>query len=89
MTGSEETWCEHLSATGDTMMLYAAKHRSPLANDTETWLPELMRQCGPSGRSLWLMHECPMGLPLANPRVFNPAWTAAVERYLPCVTVSG
>jgi hypothetical protein len=30
-----------------------------------------------------------MGLPLANPRVFNPVWTAAVERYLPCVTVSG
>jgi len=89
MTGSEDTWCEHLSANGDTMMLYAAKHRHPLASDTETWLPGLMRQCGPSARTLWLMHECPMGLPLANPRVFNPAWTQAVKRYLPRVTVSG
>jgi Icc-related predicted phosphoesterase len=88
-TGSEETWCEHLSASGDTMMLYAAQHRKPLPLDTHTWLPGLMRQCGPSARTLWLMRECPMGLPIANPRVYNPNWTAAVERYSPIVTVSG
>ena len=35
------------------------------------------------------MHECPLGLPIANPRVFNPNWTAAVERYSPIVAVSG
>jgi len=88
-TGSEETWCEHLSASGDTMMRYAPKHRSPLPNLTETWLPGLIRRCGPSARTLWLMHECPMALPLANPRVFNPNWKEAVESYSPIVTVSG
>jgi hypothetical protein len=30
-----------------------------------------------------------MGLPISDPRVVNPNWTAEVERYSPIVTVSG
>jgi Icc-related predicted phosphoesterase len=89
MTGSDETWCEHLPASGNIMEIYCAKHCKPLSSDTETWLPGLIRQFGPAARTFWLMHESPVGLPLSNPRVFNPGWTQAVESYSPRITASG
>ena len=89
MTGAEDTWCAHLSASGDSMLIYEARHRIPLPIDTGTWLPNLMRRCGPAGRTLWLMHEGPIGRPLSSPGCLNPAWTDAVERYEPKTVVCG
>ena len=53
------------------------------------WLKPLMQSLGPAGRSIWLMHEPPAGLPIAQPGTFNPIWTDAVENYQPLLTVSG
>ena len=89
MTGSEFHWCTHLSATNNEMELFPAQSRETLPSDPETWLPSLMRRIGPAGRTLWLMHESPVGLPLADPRVFNPVWANAVERFSPRLTLSG
>ena len=60
-----------------------------LPSDTETWLPEVLAKTGPAGRTLWLMHECPIALPISHPGVFNVAWTDAVEKYSPRLTISG
>ena len=89
MTGSELHWCAHLAAGSNDMELRPAQRREPLPANPEAWLPGLMRRLGPAGRTLWLMHESPVGLPLAHPRVFNPGWTDAVERYSPKLTLSG
>jgi Icc-related predicted phosphoesterase len=89
LVGSEFYWCAHLSATDNLMEPCPAQHRPELPADFEAWLPALMRTLGSSGRAIWLMHESPVGLPLVSPRVFNPLWTTAVERFSPLVVVCG
>ena len=90
LTGSEECWCESLPAAGNEItQAVGLPGRKPLPSNPDFWLPDLMRTIGPAGCAVWLMHECPMGLPLARPTVFNPAWTTAVERFSPLLTVSG
>ena len=71
------------------MELCSAESREALPSDPDTWLPQLMRRLGPAGRTLWLMHESPVGLPLAHPCTFNPAWTGAVERFAPRLVACG
>jgi len=71
------------------MELCPSRSREPLRSDPETWLPSLMRSIGPAGRTLWLMHESPMGLPIARPELSNPAWKHAVERFGPRVVICG
>jgi hypothetical protein len=89
MTGLEDTWCEHLSACNDSMSIYEASHRLPLPVDNERWLADLIRRTGPPGRTFWLMHEGPVGLPLSDVGCLNPAWTNAVERYCPRLVAFG
>ena len=89
MTGSESNWCSHLQVGSNDMEMHPDQKRKQLPSDTVVWLPGLMRHLGPAGRTLWLMHESPMGLPLAHPKVFNPGWTDAVERYSPKLVVCG
>lgn len=89
MTGDEFAWCSHLSYDSDAMELLPARSRDPLSSSPDTWLPKLLRKTGPAGRTLWLMHESPVGLPLAKPEVFNPEWTRAVEHYSPKLVISG
>ncbi len=90
LTGSEEDWCNTLPKEGnDITQDLGRSGRKPLPADANSWLPDLMKRTGPAGRTLWLMHECPVGLPLARPSVFNPIWTTAIERFSPLLTVSG
>ncbi len=48
-----------------------------------------MRRLRPAGRTLWLMHEPPIGQPICRPRICNGAWRKAVDRHQPLLTVSG
>ena len=89
LVGSEFHWCAHLPAVGNQAELHPLKSRRPLPSDFATWLPVLMRKTGPAGRALWLMHESPVGLPLAKPEVFSPAWADAVERFGPLLVACG
>jgi hypothetical protein len=89
MTGSESRWCSHLPANSDRMELILSKSREPLPVETDAWLPQLLRKTGPAGRTLWLMHESPMGLPITNPSIQNPIWTSAVERFSPSLVING
>ncbi|HEV2328654.1 MAG TPA: metallophosphoesterase [Verrucomicrobiae bacterium] len=89
MVGSEFHWCAHLPTVGNQVELHPLKSRRPLPSDFAAWLPALMRKTGPVGRALWLMHESPVGLPLAKPQVFNAAWADAVERFGPLIVASG
>ena len=90
MTGPEEYWCDTLPKEGNEIPQDLAQSgRKPLPADTDFWLPKLMKRTGPAGRTVWLMHECPVGLPLAHPAVFNPTWTTAIERFSPLLSVSG
>jgi Icc-related predicted phosphoesterase len=78
-----------LSATDNVMEVTPRSNRKPLPSDYETWLPALMRKTGPAGRTFWLLHEPPVGPPIADPRHFNPIWTSALERFSPRLTVCG
>lgn len=89
MTGSESHWCAQLSASNNTMELFPRKPRQQLPSDFQTWLPGLMKKSGPGGRVLWLMHEPPVGLPVADPRLFNPIWTTAIEQFGPVLAIAG
>lgn len=56
------------------------------------WLPRLMRDHGPAARSLWLMHEPPIGTCLSAQTGFmagNPEWRDAIERFLPRLVIFG
>lgn len=54
----------------------------------EEWLPGLLAQLGPAGRTLWLIHE-PTDAALAAPWACEPTWRGAIEDYQPRVVVSG
>ena len=66
--------------------------RPPLPYDSEEWLPDILRQTGRAGRTLWLMHEPPTGTPLTqsgSPVEGNPDWINAIDRFSPWLTISG
>jgi len=88
-TGSELSWCARLSAESNEVQLHPGCSREPLPPNTDAWLPKLLAETGPAARTLWLMHESPVGLHLAQPRAFNPAWAEAVERHAPQLVVAG
>jgi Icc-related predicted phosphoesterase len=48
-----------------------------------------MRRLGPPARALWLMHEPPIGPPIAGPLMFDQTWGKFIERFSPRLTVSG
>jgi len=89
MTGSEFNWCAHLPSNSDQMELVPTQCREPLPDETDMWLPQLLRKTGHAGRTIWLMHESPVGYPLTHPSIINPVWTSAVERFAPRLVISG
>jgi hypothetical protein len=89
LVGSESGWCAHLPAGSDAMEICPVESRIELPVHHQRWLPQLMKQAGPAGRAIWLLHEPPITIPIATPQTFNPEWTEAVERYQPLVVISG
>ena len=88
--GSEFTWCHSLPQSGNVLTTDPKLSGRPcLTADTSSWMPGLMRRLGPAGRVIWLMHEPPVGEPLAKNELFQPAWRTAVEHYSPSLVVSG
>ena len=88
--GSEFTWCNSMPKNGNDLTADPELSGRPcLPADTSGWLPGLMRRVGPAGRVVWLMHEPPIGTPLAKNELFNAAWRTAVENYSPRLVVSG
>lgn len=60
--------------------------------DPNVWLPKVLNGFGPAMRTLWLMHETPVGTPLSNPNspvAGNRDWNVAIERFSPSLTISG
>jgi len=60
--------------------------------DPDQWLPQLIRKYGPAARSLWLMHEPPVGTKLSSSTgnwAGNPEWRDTIERFLPRIVVFG
>jgi len=60
--------------------------------DPEKWLPKLIRPHGPAARSLWLMHEPPIGTELSAGSGLlagHVEWTSAIERFFPKLVVFG
>lgn len=60
--------------------------------DPNVWLPKVLTEFGPAMRTLWLMHETPVGTPLSNPNSVvagNSDWNVAIERFSPLLTISG
>jgi Icc-related predicted phosphoesterase len=54
----------------------------------EEWRPLLLKETGPPGRALWLMHE-PPDTSLAEIWAYEPQWGQAVREYQPLLVVSG
>jgi Icc-related predicted phosphoesterase len=88
-TGSEFVWCRHLDAQSDRMKPAPDHDRLELPEDHDQWLPQLLRQTGPAGRTLWLMHEPPLVSPLEMENSDNREWQLAIERFRPLLTVAG
>ena len=66
--------------------------RAPLPLELDKWLPEVMLKAGRAARTLWLMHEPPVGNPLSQAGSLvegNPDWNSAIERFRPWITISG
>jgi Icc-related predicted phosphoesterase len=58
----------------------------------DTWLRPLLKKFGPAMRTLWLMHEPPLGTPLAPESGVIAGyreWMEAVEWFMPKVVVFG
>ena len=88
-TGSEFEWCAHLDVHTNQMKSAPLTPSTELSVDTDQWLPKLMRRLGPPGRTIWLMHEPPVGLSIGTPETVNHVWTTAVERFNPRLVISG
>lgn len=89
-TGWDGPWRARLPKVGNVVTLDPKQSgRKSLTGKTSRWLRPLLRQLGPAGRTLWLLHEPPLATPIAHPRACNPEWTAAVARHQPLLTVSG
>lgn len=65
-----------------------SQNRSMRIYNPENWLPDLLKETGPAGRTLWLMHE-PPSLEISSYEAYEPEWKCAVENWRPFVTVSG
>jgi Icc-related predicted phosphoesterase len=66
--------------------------RPLLPIEPETWLRPLLKQFGPAMRTLWLMHEPPLGTPLAPEAgviAGHRQWMEAVEWLAPKLVVFG
>lgn len=53
------------------------------------WLTHLMQETGIAGRTLWIMHQPPVGETIGMERDSEYEWTQAVDRHQPIITVSG
>jgi Icc-related predicted phosphoesterase len=88
--GWQEPWCESMPKAGNELSLDPVKSGiKRIPADSDKWLPKVMRELGPSGRHLWLVHEPPLQHAIAGPMTWNPQWKKAVERFSPLVVVSG
>jgi Calcineurin-like phosphoesterase len=87
--GSESTWCKCLPKHGNELSTDPELSGRPCLPADTDWLSGLMRGLGPSGRVIWLMHEPPVGHPLAKNELAQPAWDRAVEQFSPSLVVSG
>ncbi len=89
-TGWEGPWCATLPKAGNEITQdHTLSGRKVLPVGYKFWLPPLIRRLGPAGRTLWLMHQPPQVRQIARAYACNPAWTKAVERFRPLLTVSG
>lgn len=89
LMGNESHWCKHLSSDRRRMKVDPGTGVPRLPVDPQKWLPEVLEQTGPAGRTLWLMHECPLALPISRPGFFNLRWMEAIDTYIPRLTISG
>lgn len=88
--GWDEPFREMLPKSGNTLTLdFDESGRKSLPDDANIWLRKLLKQIGPAGRTLWLMHEPPVESPIAHHICCNPLWTPLLECYQPLLTVSG
>jgi Icc-related predicted phosphoesterase len=88
-TGREFAWCVHHSVETNQMTVAPLDPSIELAGDQQQWLPKLVRRIGPVARTLWLMHEPPVGVAIGKPETTNPVWNSAVERFSPQLVISG
>lgn len=65
-----------------------ADGREPVSREPEVWMSRLLRETGPAGRALWVMHE-PPSTELAAAEACDPDWFNLIELYQPLLTVSG
>ena len=65
-----------------------AAGREPVSYEPEVWMSRLLRETGPAGRGLWLMHE-PPSTELADAEACDPDWFNLIELYQPALTISG
>jgi Icc-related predicted phosphoesterase len=59
---------------------------------TDTWMPRLVGEFGAAMRTLWLMHEPPLGTALSardGPLAGNAEWMGIVQRLEPLVVIFG
>lgn len=89
LTGNEFAWCAHLEAGTTEMKLVPSRASSEILDEPDQWLGKLMRELGPTGRTLWLMHEPPVAKPIGNARTCNAIWSAAIQRFSPRLVISG
>ncbi len=87
--GCEMGWCNHLIPRSNQMEVFPISCTQPLGQNHSAWLPGLMRRLGIAGRTIWLMHEPPLGAPLARAVDCNQDWGSAVKRFSPFIVVSG
>jgi hypothetical protein len=61
------------------------------SSKVERWLPPLIRSARADALKVWLLHEPPRGSAIAadHPILAQQAWTAAIRRYQPHLTISG
>lgn len=74
------------------LMLHGDGMGADLPADPDKWLPKLLRPFGPASRTLWLMHEPPIGTPLSEssgPLIGNVEWREAIDRFSPWLVVFG
>ncbi len=88
-TGFDGHWRRSLPATGNVVMPGAQPHRKALPWKTRKWLEPLLASTGNAGLSLWLMHEPPMGTPIARMDSVCMAWAREVWRHRPLLVVAG
>lgn len=88
--GNESSWLQTMPQKGNHLTLNPFESgRTQLPKIAQPWLPQLMQELGSAGLILWLMHEPPLGHPLATTANWNRQWHQAVHEYQPVLVVSG